>query len=473
MSKVLILLVGAIGSGKSTVANYITKYELDGVNFIEDMFAKPLKEFAISLGFKDHQIYGTQEQKLEINDFWKISGRTFMQQFGSDVCRTLLPIAIPNMEFNNRNLWARIMESKINSNQLLVISDGRFLDEAKLVKDYGGKIIKIIRGDFNALTPTSIDINNDNSIHSHTYHVSETEMDSITADYIIYNNGTLENLENQVYLKLLDIITKIPSCNINTLRKINGDNKEKENREKENKEKENKEEENKEKENKKITMYTIIKPYHEYIVDQIDETIDDIQNSGNYKTYNVKQFINEVDNYLELDIARDFDYECKAFLKKYNAISELIRQIIKVDCYEGDRFNKIQIAVSSMIEIVENMNKEQNDKSSDEQNSDEQSDEQSDEDEDDEQNSDEDEDDIDRAEIDRAEIERDKDKIETNDYLNQYNTLEESPHMDEEHYMDEEHHTDESQHVYEESQHIALVSIIVLGLYLICYLIIF
>jgi hypothetical protein len=303
-------------------------------------------------------------------------------------------------------------------------------------------------------------------------------MDSITADYIIYNNSTLENLENQVYLKLLDIITEIPSCNINTLRKISDDNKEKENKEKENKEKENKEEENKEKENrenkekenkeaenKKITMYTIIKPYHEYIVDQIDETIDDIQNSGNYKTYNVKQFINEVDNYLELDIARDFDYECEAFLKKYNAISELIRQIIKVDCYEGDRFNKIQIAVSSMIEIVENMNKEQNDKSSDE-DEDEQGDEQSDEDE---KNSD--EDDIDRAEIERAE--RDKDKIEINDYLNQYNTLEESPHMDEEHYTDEEHHTDESQHVYEESQHIALVSIIVLGLYLICYLIIF
>ena len=58
-----------------------------------------------------------------------------------------------------------------------LISDVRFLNEAKAIKDRGGKIIKI-------KSPVN-DVGN---------HQSETELEQIEADYIINNNGTIENL---------------------------------------------------------------------------------------------------------------------------------------------------------------------------------------------------------------------------------------------------------------------------------------
>lgn len=187
MSNKCILLVGGIGSGKTTVANILAKY-----GFKEELFAGPIKEFGKLLGFTENQVNGTQQQKLEVNDFWGISGREFLQKFGTEVCRDLLPKAIPNMIMNKRTLWVRIMEQKINRHPLLVISDGRFPDEAKLVRDNNGIIIRITR-----------EANDNNKYNnSHKCHASETSMTSISEDHLIKNNGTLEDLEN----KVLDIL---------------------------------------------------------------------------------------------------------------------------------------------------------------------------------------------------------------------------------------------------------------------------
>lgn len=180
MSKNLFLLTGEIGSGKSTAAGIFKKY-----GFYEDFFARPLKEFALLIGFKYEEIYGTQEQKLQINEFWGISGREFLQKFGSEVCRDFLPTAIPVMKFCNRTLWARRMEQVIINKSNLVISDGRFPDEAKLVKDYNGIIIRIERF-------------YDTKDKSVSTHKSELEMKNIKPDIIINNNGSIESLESAI-----------------------------------------------------------------------------------------------------------------------------------------------------------------------------------------------------------------------------------------------------------------------------------
>ena len=67
------------------------------------------------MGFTDVELYGSQKEKETINEFWGISGRTFMQKFGTEICRVELPKAIPNMNFNNKCLWSRIMEKHIES----------------------------------------------------------------------------------------------------------------------------------------------------------------------------------------------------------------------------------------------------------------------------------------------------------------------------------------------------------------------
>jgi hypothetical protein len=202
----IIALTGKIGSGKSTVAELMVyPPEAECVRnfeykFREETFAGPLKNIAFTiLGFDWKDVYGTQEDKNKINEFWGVSGRTFLQKFGTEVCREALTREIPEMNLNGRSLWCRIMEkkliiqqeiSKLSSEEKesyegrlnLVISDLRFKDEYDLVKQYNGIVVKIVRDcKENTLT-----------------HKSEEELDTLTPDYVIENNGTFDDLIKKV-----------------------------------------------------------------------------------------------------------------------------------------------------------------------------------------------------------------------------------------------------------------------------------
>ena len=89
-------IIGKIGSGKTTISEYL---KLKG--FLEYSFATPLKKVAIALGFSDSEIHGTQEEKLNVNKTWNISGREFLQKFGTEVCRNMLPDLFPVLKNNH------------------------------------------------------------------------------------------------------------------------------------------------------------------------------------------------------------------------------------------------------------------------------------------------------------------------------------------------------------------------------------
>ncbi len=140
---IIIGLCGAIGCGKSTAAEYFVSNH----GFVELSFAKPLKEIALQLGFNHDEVYGDQKQKSEINEELGISGREFLQKFGTEIMRDTFSKVLPNYNLNNRKIWCRLMEltiKKINSDRI-VISDCRFPDEEKLIKDLGGYMIRINR----------------------------------------------------------------------------------------------------------------------------------------------------------------------------------------------------------------------------------------------------------------------------------------------------------------------------------------
>jgi len=187
--KQLILITGKIGVGKTTVTNMLVNTH----NYHEESFATPLKNFALSLGFNYNEVYGTQKQKLEKNKFYNISGREFLQRFGTDVIREI-PDKIPNMNFNNYSLLTRALECKIvnNTNSKIVVSDGRFEDEINLIKKYNGIIIKVVRD------------KNEHSAPDHiNSHISESL--DIKEDFIIDNNGCYAELEQNVH-NLIKII---------------------------------------------------------------------------------------------------------------------------------------------------------------------------------------------------------------------------------------------------------------------------
>jgi len=168
----IIGITGKIGSGKSTVSNYIVnKY-----NYTEYSMASPLKEIASIFGFSHEQLHGTQEQKLQKHSVWDISARTFLQKVGTEMFRDIHTI-IPDMKIE-KTIWVDLFKQKYKKDpKMYVISDVRFLDEANMIKELGGVIIKTVRIN-NISSESKIE-------HSH---ISETEMEQIQPDFVIDND---------------------------------------------------------------------------------------------------------------------------------------------------------------------------------------------------------------------------------------------------------------------------------------------
>lgn len=179
----IIGITGKIGSGKTTVANYL----VENHGYTEYSMAYPLKEIGSIFGFTDEQLYGTQEQKLQIHPHWGISARTFLQKTGTELFREAMPKIIPEMKIE-RTIWVDLFKLKFQTKpELYVISDVRFLDEAAVIEELGGIIIRTVR---------------DNTVSSGSKiehkHRSELEMEQIRADYVIDNNSTKEEAQKCV-----------------------------------------------------------------------------------------------------------------------------------------------------------------------------------------------------------------------------------------------------------------------------------
>lgn len=188
---IVIGLSGKIGSGKGAVCDILKEQ-----SYVEYAFADPLKKIAITFGFEPHQVYGTQEQKLEINNFWGISGREFMQKFGTEICRETLVATLPQMKLNGLTVWARLFEKYYEENKHtnIVVGDVRFADEAAVIKRNGGYVICIVR-DYE--TPENV------AMH-------KSEMQHYGVDFTIENNGTLIDLKNKVN----EVLEKINSSSL-------------------------------------------------------------------------------------------------------------------------------------------------------------------------------------------------------------------------------------------------------------------
>jgi hypothetical protein len=181
----IIGIAGKIGVGKTTTSDYLEqKY-----SFSEYSFAEPIKKIGLAFGFESHQLYGTQRQKMEVNEHWGVSARHFLQKFGTDICRDVMPTIIPDMKFGDSGTpWIRLFEIHVaklvkeNPHACIVISDVRFVNEAEAIQKMGGYVFRIDREE---------KIETDEKTASHA---SETELMKINADLILDNSGTKDTL---------------------------------------------------------------------------------------------------------------------------------------------------------------------------------------------------------------------------------------------------------------------------------------
>jgi hypothetical protein len=201
---VLIGLVGYSQHGKSTVAQFLKKQ-----NFIEYAFADPLKATVMGMfGFTYEQCYD-QEYKNKVDPFWGISPRDALIKIGEHNAEKIKEI-LPAINLGNHNrLWVRKFEKEfINNNWInkkIVVSDIRHQSEADVIKKLGGYIIAVYNPHI--------------SMHEeYRKSESETRIDNIKFDNIIYNTSSLDKL-NESTINILDNLHSINTSKLGEIKK--------------------------------------------------------------------------------------------------------------------------------------------------------------------------------------------------------------------------------------------------------------
>lgn len=166
--------------GKDSVADVLVKHH----QFRKDSFARPMKE-ACSIIF-GWSLEIMEKYKEDVDPSLGISPRQALMLLGTEFGQHMLCEKYPEFKATTgRKLWAKRVLAPYRStdpSDRLVISDLRFPHEAEVVREKGGKVIRVIRPQW------PVDL----------AHESESAVDSVPYDYLISNSGSLVDLEMKV-----------------------------------------------------------------------------------------------------------------------------------------------------------------------------------------------------------------------------------------------------------------------------------
>jgi hypothetical protein len=204
----IIGVCGFIGSGKDTIADYLVNIH----QFRRDSFAATLKDaVAHVFGWDRTMLEGRTKQAREwreqVDPWWSkrldraITPRWVLQYWGTEVCRR---------GFHD-DIWIASLENKLrNSGDDVVISDCRFPNEIKSIKQSGGQVIWVKRGALPEWYSMAERANAGSEIDRLALerlkvHVSETAWVGTDFDAVLDNNSTLDQLYQQINDLLQDL----------------------------------------------------------------------------------------------------------------------------------------------------------------------------------------------------------------------------------------------------------------------------
>ena len=197
----IIGICGLIGCGKGTVGDIL----VENYGFTKLSFADKLKDgvatvFNWDRAMLEGDTVESREWRETQDDFWtRETGRTItprlvLQEFGTDCMR--------NGFYDG--IWVSMVKQKIinNPDTEFVIPDVRFRNEQNVIRDLGGEIWQVKRGDDPEWFGSAIlDNHNDSNLMS-AYDIHASEYKWIDTndkfDSILYNDGTIEDLKSQV-----------------------------------------------------------------------------------------------------------------------------------------------------------------------------------------------------------------------------------------------------------------------------------
>ncbi len=175
---VVVAFTGRRGAGKSAAATTLVE-----LGFKDVKFADPLKNMLRAFFYTTHMTMIDTERHIEgdlkeVPTHWlgDKTTRYAMQMLGTE-WRDLI----------DTDLWSKILRYRVTEGHVgerVVISDYRFPHEGVILRELGGVVVRIIgRGEHDDAA---------------AQHISETSIDDLPEDFIIINDGTLDEFYAKV-----------------------------------------------------------------------------------------------------------------------------------------------------------------------------------------------------------------------------------------------------------------------------------
>ena len=198
----IIGVCGFIGSGKDTIADYLVNFH----EFRRESFASTLKDAVSAVfGWDRTMLEGrtkvAREWREQVDPWWaerlempELTPRWVLQYWGTEVCRRAF----------HDDIWIASLENKLrNSVDDIVVSDCRFPNEIKSIKDAGGIMVWVQRGALPDWYPTAVEANAGNNVAANylkmkKIHASETAWVGTEFDAVLDNNGSIDDLYEEI-----------------------------------------------------------------------------------------------------------------------------------------------------------------------------------------------------------------------------------------------------------------------------------
>ena len=198
----IIGVCGFIGSGKDTVADYLVNFH----EFRRESFAGTLKDaVAAVFGWNREMLEGKSKEarawRERVDEWWAdrlnmptLTPRWVLQYWGTEVCRKTF----------HDDIWIASLENKLRqSGDNIVVSDVRFPNEIKAIKNLGGKIIWVKRGELPSWYDLAIAANQGSlpaiqGMKDQGIHASEWAWVGTKFDNEIINDQTIELLYKNI-----------------------------------------------------------------------------------------------------------------------------------------------------------------------------------------------------------------------------------------------------------------------------------
>jgi hypothetical protein len=216
----IIGVCGFIGSGKDTIADYLTNF----YEFRRESFANTLKDAVAQVfGWDRTMLEGrtktAREWREQVDPWWaerldmpNLTPRWVLQYWGTEVCRKAF----------HDDIWIASLENKLrNSKDDVVISDCRFPNEIASIKNAGGIVVRVKRGPEPEWYNAAVSVNKGPSgnmswsISKHKIeelgvHASETAWVGTEFDIVLDNDGTIDDL----YMQVKDLVLSHLASNV-------------------------------------------------------------------------------------------------------------------------------------------------------------------------------------------------------------------------------------------------------------------